>query len=136
MLHLTINLNIRDKAGLEALLAAQNDPQAPEYHHYLTPAEFTARFGQPQANIDTIVHYLRSQGMQIGAVADNHLSIPVTGTVAQIAQAFATQLMDFALHGRAVYAPTTEPSVPATIAPYIQGITGLDNAGQVHPLQR
>ena len=44
-LRLAISLPLRDRAGLENFLAQLYDPASPNYRQYLTPAEFTARFG-------------------------------------------------------------------------------------------
>ncbi len=42
---LNIVLPLRDQAALENLLADLYDPPSPSYRRYLTPAEFTTRFG-------------------------------------------------------------------------------------------
>lgn len=133
-LHLVVVLKLRDQAGLDALLTAQHDPQSPDYHHYLTPQEFTARFGPTQGSVDAVTTYLRSVGLQVDDVAPNHTLIDVSGTVAAVQNAFAITLADYAYNGRTVYAPTAEPSVPTIVASAIQGITGLDDVAQFHPL--
>src|SRR5262252_7595806 len=44
-LHLAIGLPLRNEKGLDDFLAATYDPHSPSFRHYLTPDEFTARFG-------------------------------------------------------------------------------------------
>ena len=44
-LELTIGLNLRDRAGLTNLLREIYDPTSPNYHNYLTPEQFAAKFG-------------------------------------------------------------------------------------------
>ena len=36
---------------LQALLAAQQDPKSPQYHQWLTPAEYGQRFGASDATL-------------------------------------------------------------------------------------
>ena len=40
-LKLEVTLALRDKAGLDQLIEAQQDPNSPLYHQWLTPQEFT-----------------------------------------------------------------------------------------------
>src|SRR3954452_4619559 len=46
-----IGLGLRhpDPAGEAALAAAQRDPASADYHRFLTPAQYAARFGVPDA---------------------------------------------------------------------------------------
>jgi kumamolisin len=41
-------LPLRDRAGLENFIQEVQDPASPSYHQFLTPQEFTARFGPSQ----------------------------------------------------------------------------------------
>ncbi len=132
-LSLAIALNLRNASALDALLAAQDDPGSPEYHQYLTPQQFDANFAPSQATVSAVVAFLQSQGFQIGAIAPNRLIIDATGTVAQAQHAFQIQLDNFQYAGRVVYAPTTNPSVPAALAGSILNISGLDDVATFQP---
>ena len=56
-LHLAVGLPLRNRAALDALLAQLCNPASPNYRHYLTPEQFTERFGptlpEHQAVVDT-----------------------------------------------------------------------------------
>ena len=132
-LSLSIALNLRQSANLDALLTAQNDPQSPLYHHYLTPQQFTATFSPDKASVLAVVNYLQSQGLQVGSIAPNHLLIDATGTVAQVQQAFHVQIADYHVAGHTVYAPTNEPSVPTALQGAILNIGGLDDVAHYQP---
>ncbi|HST89053.1 MAG TPA: protease pro-enzyme activation domain-containing protein, partial [Ktedonobacterales bacterium] len=131
-LDLTITLAPRNRGQLDALLAAQSDRHSPLYHHYLTPQEYTARFAPTQADVDAVVVYLKGQGLAVRSVSGNRLAIHAAGSVASAEQAFAVHLGDYTYQGRAVYAPTDEPSVPANLGAIVQGIVGLDNVALYH----
>src|SRR5262252_8411502 len=44
-LQLAIGLAVRDPAGLDAFVREVSDPGSPSFRHYLTPEQFTERFG-------------------------------------------------------------------------------------------
>lgn len=131
-LDLSIALNLRNADALSALIAAQNDPNSGLYHRYLTPSEFTERFGPTQATVDQVVAYLRSQGIVVGAVAPNRLLIDARGSVAAVERAFGVRINTYRVKGRTVYAPAGDPSVPSSLANVILNVGGLDNAGVYH----
>src|SRR5271168_711146 len=63
-LELTIVLGLHNQAALEKLLAAQQDPNSPQYHHWLSAAEFNARFGPTAAQIDAVKTWLADAGFE------------------------------------------------------------------------
>jgi subtilase family serine protease len=131
-LQLTISLNLRNRDALTALLAAQDNPTSPLYHHYLTPQEFTDEFGPTQQTVDSVVAYLRGQGIKVNAISSNHTLLDAAGSVANVEQAFGVTLNDYVINGRTVYAPTSDPSVPASLGDAILNIAGLDNVAHYH----
>ena len=54
VLQLDLVLPLRDPAGLKSFLNDVYDPTSPSYRHFLTPAEFTARFGPTQEDYDAV----------------------------------------------------------------------------------
>ncbi|WP_161982284.1 protease pro-enzyme activation domain-containing protein [Dictyobacter alpinus] len=132
-LHLNVALKLRNEAGLDALLAAQNDPSLPQYHHYLTSQEFTSHFAPTQATVDTVVVYLRQQGLHINAIAPNHVLIDVSTNVATAEHAFVINLHNYQLQTRVVYAPDADPLLPDTLQSSVQTISGLNNVVFYHP---
>ena len=65
VMQLNIVLPLSDPAGLKSFLQTIYNPRSPLYHHYLTPAEFTVRFGPTQAQYDAVVDFVRTNGFQI-----------------------------------------------------------------------
>src|ERR1051326_5975098 len=60
------------QADLETLLAGQQDPQSPGYHRWLTPEECGRRFGISDRDVDTVVSWLRSHGLDIDEIPSGH----------------------------------------------------------------
>lgn len=73
---------LRDQAGLDALLEAQQDPASAEYQHWLSPAEFTTRFGVDPATLERARALLGAAGMQI--VSSHAHGLRVSTTAGQL----------------------------------------------------
>src|ERR1035437_5161521 len=49
---IVFNRTAVQQVDLQALIAAQQNPSSPQYHQWLTPDQFAARFGMAQADFD------------------------------------------------------------------------------------
>jgi subtilase family serine protease len=74
-------LPLRNKAAMQALLKAQQTPGSPQYHAWLTPAQFGAQFGPDPASVARVKSALTAAGLTVAAV--NPRSIRVSGTAQQ-----------------------------------------------------
>jgi subtilase family serine protease len=124
---LYFNRSAAQQRDLEALLAAQQDPTSPQYHHWLTPDQFAARFGMAQSDLDKVQSWLEQQGFTVDSVARSHNMIRFSGTVAQVEASFGTEMHYYNVAGRRHYAPSGALSVPAAIAPAVQGVRNLND---------
>jgi len=89
-LEFDIYLPLEHKAELLKLEEALQTPGTPQYHQWLKPAEFEARFAPSRATVDKITRELTANGLQVTAVRSH--SLHVTGSVAAVERAFATEL--------------------------------------------
>ena len=80
----------RDPQGLQALLQAQQTIGAPEYHQWLTPAEYAARFGPDPAVLAQAESILREAGLSVVKVHAQGLR--VAGTAGALQHSFGTAL--------------------------------------------
>ncbi len=87
--HFDVFLPLRNKDKLLALLKAQQDPASAQYHKWLTPAQFGAKFGPDKATLNRIAAFLQSRGF---AVKTYTRSIRVKGTVDQVNRNFGVHL--------------------------------------------
>jgi subtilase family serine protease len=114
------------KADLENLLANQQNPDAAEYHKWLTPTEFGARFGASHEDIAKVTSWLQSHGFQVHGSANNARMIDFTANAGQVREAFHTQLHYVNVEGGKYAALLQEPQIPAALAPVVAGIHGLN----------
>jgi uncharacterized protein (TIGR03437 family) len=129
MPYITLSLapSATQQAALQALLAEQQTPGSPNYHHWLTPEEYAQRFGASDADISKITQWLQQQGLQVVSVARGRNWIAASGTAAQVEPAFQTEIHSYVANGETHYANASEPSVPAAFGSVVQSIRGLND---------
>jgi large repetitive protein len=122
------------KDALQQLLDAQQNPHSPQYHRWLTPAEFGARFGAADPDIQKISEWLRSKGFSVDSVAHGKNSVQFSGVASQVEDAFHTDLHYYRANGKQFLANSTDIALPEQIARVASGLVSLNNFG-VHPPQ-
>jgi hypothetical protein len=131
---LTLALTPRDPQGLETLLQRLYDPSDPLYRHFLTPEQFTARFGPTQTQYDIIEAFARTRGLTITETSSNRLLLGVEAPSATVEMAFGVHLQHLLdRHGRRFHAPDSEPKVPASISALLTSVVGLDDSAVWQP---
>jgi subtilase family serine protease len=132
----TVNVRVylagRDPAGLSRYAAAVSTPGNALYHRYLSPAQAMARFGPAQAQVPAVRSWLASAGLTVTAVRAGQPAggyVAARGPVSAAQKAFA---ITFAIYrgpdGRLDRAPQRAAAVPASVAPSVLAISGLDTA--------
>jgi Pro-kumamolisin, activation domain len=97
----------RQEADLQALIQAQQNPSSPQYHQWLTPDEFAARFGMADADLEKVRGWLERQGFVVDSINRSRNAIHFSGTVAQIEHAFSTEMHYYQVGGQKHFAPST-----------------------------
>jgi len=115
------------QTDLNNLLAQQQDHSSPNYHKWLTPAQFADRFGMTQNDIARVTDWLESQGLTVVSVANSRNQISFDGTVAQIESVFGTEIHDYLVEGEIHFANATNPSIPAALAASVLSVGHLHN---------
>ena len=114
--------------ALAELLAAQVDPSSPRYHRWLSPAEFGARFGVADDDVQAVTAWLESHGLTIDEVPAGRRTVVFSGTAAQLSAAFGTELHRYQLDGQVRIANQRAPQVPSALAPVIHGLVSANDA--------
>ncbi|MGA2369484.1 MAG: protease pro-enzyme activation domain-containing protein [Candidatus Korobacteraceae bacterium] len=133
-LQLDVVLPLRDQAGLDAFLAELQNPSSPDYGHFLTPAEFTARFGPTQQDYDAVVQYVQNHGFAVVGGSRDGMDVQIKGTVSDIESAFHVSMLIYQHpdENRVFYAPDREPTTGLAFS--LWHISGLDNYSIPHPM--
>ncbi len=118
----------QQEAALESLLAQQQDRNSPNYHHWLTPAQFGAEFGPSDQDMQTVENWLESHGFTIDRVSTGRTVIEFSGSAGEVQSAFQTEIHRYVLpSGAQHWANSTDPSIPTALAPVVAGIRSLND---------
>jgi kumamolisin len=133
-LRFDIVLPLRDRAGLQNFVQEVQDPTSPSHHQFLTPQEFTARFGPSQEDWDALVAFAKASGFEIISGDLKGRDLRLTGTVANIEKAFHVTMGTYRdlAEDRTFFAVDREPTVDLPFQ--LWHITGLDNDSKPHPM--
>ncbi len=125
-----VYLGWTDPAGAAALAAAVSDPRSASYGHYLTPQQFRKQFAPAPATVAQVQNWLKSQGFSLTYTPKNGHYVSAEGSVAQLQAAFGVSFGNYRVHGQVVRAPSSDVSVPASLANIVRGVVGLDESYQ------
>ena len=126
-LDLVFSLPLRNQAELTRLLEELYDPASANYHHYLTPGQFTAAFGPSEEDYQAVIAFAQNNGLAVTTTHPNRTLLHVRGKVTDIEKALQVkmQVYQHRSEARTFYAADSQPSV-ATPATLLE-IHGLNN---------
>jgi pseudomonalisin len=124
---LTVGVVLKNpnEAAETAFLNSIYNPSSSNYHQFLTPDQFDARFGVPASTVQAATAWLQNAGLTVTTIngATNYLL--ASGTAAQVGALFHTSFARFDANGRDFTANLTAPTVPAS--PPIATVLGLND---------
>ena len=126
-IQLVLQRSPAQETALRQLVAQMHTPGSASYHQWLTPDQFGAQFGASDQDIATIESWLGSHGFAVSKVNPGKSSLEFSGSVAQMREAFHTQIHKYNVDGQSHYANANDPQIPAALAPVIGGFVSLNN---------
>ena len=127
-LQLAIALPMRNQAELEQLFREIYDPSGRNYHHFLSVAQFTQRFGPTQSDYDKALQFFSKNGLSISGVAANRYLIEGSASVGTLERMLHVKFGLYQRPGesRHFIAPDSEPTLALDVP--VLRIVGLDDA--------
>jgi hypothetical protein len=122
---LVLTLSPDRQQALTTFLAAQQDKASTQYHKWLTPQQFGARFGVADEDVTKITGWLASHGFQINRVSNGKNVIEFSGNAGQVRQAFHTEIHKYVVNGKAHWANSKDPEIPSALASVVGGVSTL-----------
>ena len=124
---LLLSPSAAQQQALTAELAALQNPTSSQYHQWLTPSAFANTYANSPADVAAVAAWLQSQGFQVAQPPAGRGWIEFSGTVAQVEQAFQTQIhLISSAYASARPVVVSSVSVPAALQPLISGLVSLD----------
>ena len=129
---LTVHLSfqLRNRAALDKVLNDLQNPASPQYHRWLTPAQFNAKFGRTPAELQAVSQWLSEHGLRV--MRSSNRELVAAANVGQAEETFATTIA--ASPDGATYSNVVVPRIPARFAEVIGSIDGLDNLRHWSPI--
>jgi len=126
-MQLAIGLPWHDQTILTNLAREVYDMTSTNFHRYLTPQQFTDRFGPTEQEYQNVKDYFKSNRLEVVGTFGNRALVDVAGSVADIERVFQVKMGTYQhpTENRQFFAPDKEPTVEASLG--ISYIVGLDN---------
>ncbi|MGD0830959.1 MAG: cellulose binding domain-containing protein [Terracidiphilus sp.] len=136
ILNVTLVLSLRNQEGLANLLEELYDPSSPNFHKFLSVAEFTEQFGPTAEDYDSAVEFAKANGFTVTDTPANRMALPLRGSVTQVEKAFNVKMNNYRhpYENRTFFSPDREPSLSLSVP--VSHIAGLDNFTIPHPASR
>ena len=120
-------MSSQQREDLDQLLRQQQARGAAQFHKFLTPEEYGARFGLNSADIAKVTAWLESEGFSDIQIARSRTFVRFTGTAGQVQTAFHTTIHRYTLNGESHYANAGDPLLPKALEGTVESVRGLHN---------
>ena len=107
-------------------LAELQDKSSPNYHKWLTPAQFGKLYGPADSDVAALVAWLESHGLTVETVSVGRTSIAFSGTVEPGGRGVSHFDSLLPANGDQFYSNTTDPQIPTALAPVVKGVADLN----------
>ena len=134
IMNLNLVLPLSDPDGLKSFLSEVYDPSSSLFHKFLTPTEFTAKFGPSQAQYEALVQFAVSNGFTVTGGSRDAMDVQVRGPVSAVESAFHVHMTTYQhpTENRVFYGPDSEPTTDLSFS--LWHVSGLDNYSIPHRL--
>ena len=125
---LLLQRSAQQQQALNEYVSDLQNHSSPNYHHWLTPAQFANAYGVNAEDVASVTTWLQSEGFTIDKVSPARNVIEFSGTVGQLQQAFQTQVHRLSLGTNSEITAVSAVQVPRALSPVIRGLVNLDSA--------
>lgn len=129
LINVTVWLRLHNSSALDDQLQQLYDPNAPNYHHWLAPADIKTSFAPTAAEALVVQKFLAAHNLSVVSVDANNLSVKALGRVGDVQSAFHVQINRFETQGATYRANTSDPVIEGPAGSLVAAVGGLDNYG-------
>jgi subtilase family serine protease len=124
---LQLKRSAESETALANYIQQLHDSTSPNFHQWLTPAQFAQSWGVAQPDVATVRAWLESHGFTVNGVPASGMVMDFSGTAGMIREAFHTEIHNLDVNGVAHFANMSDPQIPRGLAPVIEGVVSLHN---------
>jgi kumamolisin len=121
-----IALKMRDFEGLQKRIATGE---------VISQQELAQKYYPLASDYQTLVDWAKAQGLTVQKTFENHLTLNLSGSVAQLRSAMDVDFARIDYEGKPALSAKTAPSLPGQFASFVLGVNGLQPLSMV-PLFR
>ncbi len=133
-LHIAVSLKLHNADQLDQFLQQLNQPGSANYHKFLTPAQFKAKYSPTDAEVQAVVAHLQQNGFTNIEVAGNNQLVTADGNALNVTSAFRTDMKRFDFQGKPRFANDSAASVPQALGNIVSAVVGLQNISVKHTM--
>ncbi len=124
---LGIGLPLRNQDELNRFLEELYTPGSRQFRKYLTPKQFTERFGPRPADYRALIDFAKANGLMVTHTFASRTLLDIKASVSDIERVFHVKMLRYhhPTEAREFCAPDTEPSLDLSVP--VLFISGLDN---------
>ena len=131
LLTVVVSLYPTNCTFMNSLLSEISDPSSTMYHHFLSLNEFNQMFGGPQNVYNNLVSYVKTSGaVDIQEFSDRSI-LGFKASANTVKNIFSITIENYTSPIGDFYAPAGTPSLPLSIEPYVQSISGLSDYSEL-----
>jgi Pro-kumamolisin, activation domain len=132
-IRLTIGLKAPHMAAEQQFLRQIQDKHSPLFHHYLSTAQWTARFGPSAAAQQAVVSWAKRAGLTVTHLYPNRLLVDLAGHVGAIDRALGVQISNYRLGSKTFYSNNHDPALPKSLSGIVESVEGLSDLQTMFP---
>jgi subtilase family serine protease len=123
------------ETALEALIDQMRTSGSPNFHKWLTPAQFGEQFGVSEEDLSKITDWLTLHGFTVNAIYPSRMLIDFSGNAGQVRDTFQTEIHNLQVNGQKHIANMSEVQIPQALAAVVVGIVSLHDF-MPHPMYK
>ncbi len=127
VISVTVWLNLHNRAALDAQVQQMYDKSSPNFHHWLTMAQYKAQFAPTAQDVDTLREFLAAHNLTVTSVGPNNHFVVARGTVADAQLAFNTKINRMMVSGKMRRMAASEPQIEGPVASLVSTVQGLSD---------
>ncbi len=128
---ITVNVWLKqhNKPVFDELVRQMYDKNSPNFHHFLTMAQYQARFAPTAKEAAMVLDFLVGHNLRVTSIDKANHYVMAQGRIADMQSAFNTQINRVMLNGAVHRMNASEATVVGPAAPLVAAVQGLSDLG-------
>jgi len=104
-----------------------------DFHHFLTAAEWNARFAPTAQDEQAVIDWAKSQGLKVTNRYPHRLIVDLEGNVTTIEKAFSVSINNYQIGAEVHFSNDRAPQIAGSVAGAVHAVIGLNDIQTMKP---